>query len=299
MTIAELRVYDQGVAPGISVVSGSADTYCLRSTTGGTSAFKNGPDARGHDRSLQLERRRDPPATGATVHRAYDRRSMTWLPVTVGDGCERDAVLGLKQEPYDVMRDVLTAAWVITDPQVLELCRLRLAQLAGARAELAGVDQDTLAELEAWYSSPGLTGHERAALAFAEQYHLDHQLLGNGARAELEQHLSRRELVNFVWALHMNDAYIRVLSLLDIAPDPASAPAAARTCSRRRAPGLRGAQVRRREDEDEAPVRSLMDPEFEAAYRRLNPVVVRQSLVDEVTSEAVRLRNARFQGCLY
>jgi hypothetical protein len=43
----------------------------------------------------------------------------------------------------------------------------------------------------------------------------------------------------------------------------------------------------------------LMDPEFAAAYRQFNPVVVRQSLVDEVTSEAIRLRNASHQGCHY
>jgi prepilin-type N-terminal cleavage/methylation domain-containing protein len=45
MTVAALRSYDQGIAPGISVVSGSATTYCLKSTLGTTSVFKNGPGA--------------------------------------------------------------------------------------------------------------------------------------------------------------------------------------------------------------------------------------------------------------
>ena len=43
MTLAALRGYDQGVSAGIAVVSGSADTYCISSTQGGTSVFKNGP----------------------------------------------------------------------------------------------------------------------------------------------------------------------------------------------------------------------------------------------------------------
>lgn len=45
MTPAALRAYDQGLSPGIAVVSGSGSTYCIRSTQGGASVFKNGPGA--------------------------------------------------------------------------------------------------------------------------------------------------------------------------------------------------------------------------------------------------------------
>ena len=46
MTVADLATdYDQGIAPGVSVVSGSDDTYCLRSTQGDVTFFKNGPGA--------------------------------------------------------------------------------------------------------------------------------------------------------------------------------------------------------------------------------------------------------------
>jgi len=237
-----------------------------------------------------------PPAPAAVFdlpEGKYHRAWVTWLPVRTGKGPERDAVLGLVPEPYDVMRRVLTSAWRITDPGVLELCRCRLAQLTEARAELEGVDEDVLARLENWEAEAGLTGHERAALAFAEQYHYDHRLLVDGKLAELERFLSRRQLVNFVWALHMNDAYIRVISLLDIAPDPETAPRRIE-----RVPSVSGPSS---EDggPDEGSVMSLVDPDFYDAYHELNPIVVRQSLVDEVTSEAVRLRNASHQGCLY
>lgn len=227
---------------------------------------------------------------------------MTWLPIQVGEGSERDIVLGLKEEPYDAMRRVLATTWRITDPHALDLCRRRLAQLTGARAELAGADEHLLAELEDWRSSTRLTDHERAALSFAEQYHYDHHLLDSGPRGELERHLSRRELVNFVWALHMNDAYIRVMSLLDIAPDPETAPARVERTPPAGRGGVGGAQpgssAPGNESQDVA-VRSLMDSAFVAAYGQLNPVVVRQTLVDEVTSEAVRLHNASHQSCLY
>jgi type IV pilus assembly protein PilA len=45
MTVAALRAYDQALAPGISILSGSAATYCIRSSQGATSVFKNGPGA--------------------------------------------------------------------------------------------------------------------------------------------------------------------------------------------------------------------------------------------------------------
>jgi type IV pilus assembly protein PilA len=46
MTVTELEsYYDQGVSPGFSVLSASDATYCVRSTHGDVSYFKNGPGA--------------------------------------------------------------------------------------------------------------------------------------------------------------------------------------------------------------------------------------------------------------
>jgi alkylhydroperoxidase family enzyme len=218
---------------------------------------------------------------------------MTWLPIAARDGAERDAVLGLVPEPYAVVRRALARAWQITDPGVLELCRRRLAQLASARAELAACPETELAALEAWESDTRLAERERAALAFAEQYHYDHNLLSHGLQARLLEHLTWRELVNFVWALHMNDSYIRIVSLLDLAPDPETAPPRPeRTPPVDVAPGTAGGGAG-------TTLQDLTDPEFYGIYQELNPVIVRQSRVDDLTSEAIRLRNARHQGCVY
>jgi hypothetical protein len=219
---------------------------------------------------------------------------MTWLPIDMGSRPERDAVFGLKPEPYAVLREILEISFQITDQALLDLCRLRLAQLMRARAELAGVDTQRLARLADWHRSPGVSELERAALAFTEQYQIDHHGVTDEQKDDLTAQLSERGMVNFVWALHMNDAYIRALSLLDIAPDPPgtarperhpseTAPASARP----RAPGA------------EPELDDLRDPRFAATYSRLNMATVRQSLVDDVTSEAIRLRNAHFQGCQY
>jgi Tfp pilus assembly protein PilE len=45
MTVAALRGYDGGLAPGVSVVSGSTSTYCLSASHDGEEVYKDGPGA--------------------------------------------------------------------------------------------------------------------------------------------------------------------------------------------------------------------------------------------------------------
>jgi hypothetical protein len=200
-------------------------------------------------------------------------------------------VLGLVPEPYEALCRTLRASRQVADPWLLELCRLRLAQIMGARAELAGADEQLLVELDRWESSAAFGERERAALAYAEQYHYDHNRLSEEQKAELARHLpSTGEVVNFVWALHVNDAYIRVLRLLDVAPDPPATPPR----PERGAPVESSIAGLADVDPD-----SLMAREFQAPYRLLGPVAVKQALVDDVTSEAIRLHNASHQRCLF
>ena len=221
---------------------------------------------------------------------------MTWLPIDAASLSERDAVLDLKPEVHARLRELLTLAWQITDARLLDLCRLRLAQMMTARAETAGADAGLLVDLDGWRSRPAFSDRERAALAYAEQYHRDHQQISNDQHDAIARHLSPRELVNFVWALHMNDAYLRVLSLLDIDPDPPSSPVRPERVPAKdrqpRPPSEPGAARGRGAFAD-------LDAEFREAYGVLGRAVVKQKLVDDVTSEAVRLHNASHQGCLY
>jgi hypothetical protein len=226
---------------------------------------------------------------------------MTWVPVRAGSASERDALFGLKPDVYEALREILAIARQIADPRLLECCRLRLAQMMGVRAELAGADTQLLAELSDWRSSAAFSDRERAALSYAEQYHLDHHLLSEAQKADLARHLSPREVVNFVWALHFHEAYARVLALLDVSPDPEAASALAE----RVPPSDESAGPRRAIDSsddgavEDARMWDLLDPAFVKAYGTLGRVVVRQKLIDIVTSEAVRLHNASHQGCQY
>jgi len=220
--------------------------------------------------------------------------------VEAGARAERDAVLGLQPEAYELLQAALARAWQATDPRLLDLCRLRFAQLVEARAELAGADAQLLMDLERWESGAAFSERERAALAFAEQFHLDHNGITADQEAALAAHLSRREYFTFVRALHLNDAYVRVLSLLDVEPDPPAAPPRIE----RLAPSTPAQRVSDPEPVDpsltgRALLQALVDPALQAAVLAYGRAAMRQSLVDDVTSEAVRLRNASHHACLF
>jgi hypothetical protein len=195
----------------------------------------------------------------------------------------------------ELLRDMLSVAKQISDPWLLECCYLRQAQLMGARATLAGMDPALQSQLEDWRASAVFSSRERAALSYAEQYHLDHHVISDEQKDQLSRYLAPREFVNFVWALHAHEAYARVLALLDIAPDPE--PTAK---PRHRRPEADGDEITSGTDSTaEGQMWNLLDPAFGKVYRALAQAIVRRKLIDEVTSEAIRLHNASHQGCQY
>jgi hypothetical protein len=220
---------------------------------------------------------------------------MTWLPVRAESGSERNALFGLMPDVDELLCEMLSVAEQISDPRLLECCHFRQAQLMGARAALAGVDPSWLSELENWRASAIFSNRERAALSYAEQYHLDHHMISDEQKDRLSHYLAPREFVNFVWALHAYEAYARVLALLDIAPDPEPIGK-----PRHRRPEAVGDEITSGSDATaEGQMWNLLDPAFGKVYRALAQAIVRRKLIDEVTSEAIRLHNASHQGCQY
>ena len=109
---------------------------------------------------------------------------MTWLPAPAAGDTPLDRVLGLRPGLRAEYRAFLSTVWTRSglDPVVLELCRLRVAQLLGCDGELAertasardaGLDEAKIAMLPQWPTSPVFTATERACLAYAEQFVLD------------------------------------------------------------------------------------------------------------------------------
>ena len=102
------------------------------------------------------------------------------------------------------------AAWDVADPVLLELCRLRIAQLLGCGPEqdartpealAAGLDEATIADLRAWPTSSRFGPRERACLAFCEQFVIDVASLSDELACALADELGSAAFVDFVNAL--------------------------------------------------------------------------------------------------
>lgn len=94
--------------------------------------------------------------------------------------------------------------------RVLELCRLRLAQLHGATGELrAQPPSGVRADLKGARSSA-----ERAALEFAEVYGQDPQAITDELAAAVKAHFGETGLVALIEALGVIDGRIRLGMML-------------------------------------------------------------------------------------
>ncbi|MEO8604331.1 MAG: carboxymuconolactone decarboxylase family protein [bacterium] len=111
------------------------------------------------------------------------------------------------------------------DPRVLELCRLRVAQILGCTSELrrrspgseaAGVDESRLAELADWPRSAHFSAAERACLRFAEGFALDPHGLSDDDAAAVAAHLTPAEMVALVEALALFDGFTRFRLMLGV-----------------------------------------------------------------------------------
>lgn len=221
---------------------------------------------------------------------------MTWLPLESTSKSERDAVLALQLEVSSGLLEMLELSWAITDPDLLEPCRLQMARIMGCRAVLEVADRGRLAELENCQSSAGFSDDERAALAYAEQFVTDQNGITNELNNEVMRHLSRAELLNFVQALNVYDGYLRFMTLLDVGPDEGGDDNSSKPePSPRRSPVTEGADGQSARGLEL--VAALTDPAFADARVAFGAATALLSGVDDVTSECCRLRNASHQGC--
>lgn len=104
--------------------------------------------------------------------------------------------------------EVHRAAWAGVQPRLLELCRLRAAQLLGADEEAgvitdgAGVTEEELARLSRWYErDSGFDSTERAVLTWCEQFVVDVASMGPEHTEAVRSALGDAALVDLTSAL--------------------------------------------------------------------------------------------------
>ena len=153
---------------------------------------------------------------------------MSWLPETGPGRDDFERTFALRPNLFAAWRDFASVFWTwrLVDPVLLELCRLRIAQLHDARFPLAtrmreasdaGLDEVKIAELERWWQSPAFTDVERACLRFAEQFVMDAQAIGDDEALPVIAALGDAGAVAFIEALALFDGFSRFCRMLGVA----------------------------------------------------------------------------------
>jgi alkylhydroperoxidase family enzyme len=156
---------------------------------------------------------------------------MTWLTRTAAsidpDADGSRAALGLRPE-FLARYDALTARiWAAggPDPRLLELCRLRIAQLHDSPYDLAvrhrpavdaGLTEDAVAALRDYPTSPLFGEHDRRALAFTEQYVMDVHGITDAQFAEVAAGMTDAQMTAFTFALGIFDGLTRFRAVLGV-----------------------------------------------------------------------------------
>jgi alkylhydroperoxidase family enzyme len=163
---------------------------------------------------------------------------VSWLPehapglLDSSDDFER--VFSLRPNLYEAWREFAAVFWEkrLVDPVILELCRLRVAQLHRARYPLStrmseardgGLDEARIGALERWWESDAFAPLERACLRFAEQFVVDAKSMEDPVAAPVVEALGDAGSVAFVEALAIFDGFSRFCCMLDVAPREAAA----------------------------------------------------------------------------
>jgi alkylhydroperoxidase family enzyme len=159
---------------------------------------------------------------------------MSWLPESGPGRDDFERTFELRPDLFAAWREFAGLFWEkrLVDPVLLELCRLRIAQLHGAAhplslrtpaARAAGLDAAKSARLADWWRQPGFSELERAGLRFAEQFVVDAKGMSDEEARPVLAALGDAGSVAFVEALAIFDGFGRFCRMLDVQPVEASA----------------------------------------------------------------------------
>jgi alkylhydroperoxidase family enzyme len=142
-----------------------------------------------------------------------------------------EQAFALAPDVYDRFAAMYRQVWEApsADPALLELVRLRVAQLLRAGGELrirhrpaidAGLGEDKVAALRSWPTSPLFDDTERAVLAFTEMFVIDAHAVSDEQCAAVDERLSNEDAATFTMALAIFEAMTRFRLALGVEPPP-------------------------------------------------------------------------------
>jgi alkylhydroperoxidase family enzyme len=109
--------------------------------------------------------------------------------------------------------DLEAQVWVTSDAPLLDLCRLRLAQLMGRELIPRHAPADKVAALRSWPTSAVFTDAEKALLDFVECYAIDAQSVTDAHTDRLHQHFDEPALAALTTGIAFFDAVVRTVNV--------------------------------------------------------------------------------------
>lgn len=112
----------------------------------------------------------------------------TWFPELLEGDTLLDRVFNHRPAYAEALREVQSALWEqdVLEPEILELCRLRIAQLLGDRDATSerspaavGLDESLVLSLARWPTAPAFNDRHRVCLGYAEQLLMDAQAVSD------------------------------------------------------------------------------------------------------------------------
>ena len=155
---------------------------------------------------------------------------MTRITNLAAGETELDQVWGLRADYYRLFIDDYVRSLRRLDPALVELCRIRVAQLVESEfdqalryrpAVEAGLTETKLAEVTDYPTSPLFTERERAVLEFTEQFVIQSSSISDDDCARLQQHITAEEFIHLTKALSVMDQFARANSAFQIAASAA------------------------------------------------------------------------------
>jgi alkylhydroperoxidase family enzyme len=140
-----------------------------------------------------------------------------------------DRVWGLRAEYYAIFMADYNASLERGDPVLVELARLRIAQLVESEfdqalryqpATDAGLTEEKIRAVADYPTSDLFDERERAVLEFAEQFAIQSSSICDQDCDRVQQHVTPEEFIYLTKALGVVDQFARVNSALKISPAP-------------------------------------------------------------------------------
>jgi alkylhydroperoxidase family enzyme len=238
----------------------------------------------------------------------------SWIPDRAVGPTEFARVFGLRESLFAHFGDFYARLWepTVMDPVIVELCRLRVAQLVGCADELTvrsrpaldlGLTEDDVAELRSWPTAKRFDDTTRACLGFAEQFVMDPSGISDADRTSLRGAVGFPRLVGLSQAVATFDGFDRFRLVLGIDAGAIVSGTDGGIVTvvsvGRPEPSVPPVVTGDADPHDAARGFSAAQPDLFASFERLYAVLWSGGVVDHPSKEVARLRNARVTGCKF